>query len=139
MMIKRIIIAGCRDYTDYDEAKAYIEMCIKKIKERYTLIFLSGGCKGADMLGERYADENGFYIERYPADWKKYGKRAGSKRPPLPAPAQSCTGAKICSCYFKTACYNTGKPAKRGRRKGRGVYDRRSAKGLGGRHAPVLR
>ena len=79
-MIKRIIVAGCRYYEDYDEAKAYIEMCIKNIRKKYTLIFLSGGCRGADMLGERYAKENGFSIERYPADWQKYGKSAGPKR-----------------------------------------------------------
>ena len=55
-------------------------MCIKEIREKYTLIFLSGGCRGADMLGERYAKENGFRIERYPAQWEKYGKSAGPKR-----------------------------------------------------------
>ena len=74
-MLKRIVIAGCRDHEDYDDAKAYIEMCIKHIRKRYTLLFLSGGCKGADMLGERYANENGFCIERYPANWKNMVKR----------------------------------------------------------------
>lgn len=79
-MIKRIVVAGCRDYENYGEAKAYVEMCIEKIRKKYTLIFLSGGCKGADMLGEKYANENGFLIERYPANWQKYGKVAGPKR-----------------------------------------------------------
>ena len=79
-MIKRVVIAGCRHYEDYENAKAYIEMCIKDIKEEHTLIFLSGGCRGADMLGERYAAENGFHIERYEAEWGKYGKSAGPKR-----------------------------------------------------------
>ena len=32
------------------------------------------------MLGERYAKENGFDIEFYPADWEKYGLRAGPMR-----------------------------------------------------------
>lgn len=32
------------------------------------------------MIGERYAAENGFLIERYPAEWDKYGKSAGPKR-----------------------------------------------------------
>lgn len=73
-MIKRIIVAGCRDYDDYNGAKEFIEICIKKIREKYTLVFLSGGCKGADMKtdmqkietlfacpsGERYAIENSF-------------------------------------------------------------------------------
>lgn len=79
-MIKRIIVAGCRDYEDYDDAKEYIEMCIQRIRKEYTLIFLSGGCRGADMLGEKYASENGFSVERYSADWQKYGKSAGPKR-----------------------------------------------------------
>lgn len=79
-MIKRIVVAGCRDYENYQEAKAYIDFCISKIRKNYTLIFVSGGCRGADMLGERYAKENGFQIERYIADWEKHGKSAGPKR-----------------------------------------------------------
>ena len=31
--MKRIVVAGCRDYNDYDEAKAYIDICIEKNKE----------------------------------------------------------------------------------------------------------
>ncbi len=79
-MVKRIVIAGCRDYTDYDEAKKYIDFCISRIKNQYTLIFLSGGCRGADMLGERFAKENEYEIEYYPAEWDKYGMSAGPKR-----------------------------------------------------------
>lgn len=79
-MEKRILVAGYRDYEQYADAKAYIEMCIKKIQERYALVFLSDGCRDADMLGERDANENGFRIERYPAAWQKYGKSAGPKR-----------------------------------------------------------
>lgn len=79
-MIKRIVVAGCRNYENYREAKAYIDFCISEIRKNNTLIFVSGGCKGADMLGERYAKENGFEIERYKADWEKHGKSAGPKR-----------------------------------------------------------
>ena len=63
-MIKRIVIAGSRDYNNYDEAKNYIDFCISRIRKNYDIIIVSGGCRGADMLGERYAKENGFkYIE----------------------------------------------------------------------------
>lgn len=79
-MIKRVVVAGCRDYNNYVEAKEYIDFCISKIKKEHTLIFISGGCRGADMLGERYAIENGYEIERYPAEWEKYGRSAGPKR-----------------------------------------------------------
>lgn len=79
-MIKRIVVAGCRDYNNYPEAKAYIDFCISNIKQDHTLVFLSGSCRGADALGERYATENGYSIERYPAEWDKYGRAAGPKR-----------------------------------------------------------
>ena len=79
-MIKRVIIAGCRNYTNYEQAKEYIDFCISNIRQKYELIFVSGGCTGADAIGERYAKENGFKLEVYPAKWKKYGKAAGPKR-----------------------------------------------------------
>lgn len=49
---KRIVVAGCRNYNNYSEAAEYIDFCIKNIKKEFTLVFLSGGCKGADLLGE---------------------------------------------------------------------------------------
>lgn len=79
-MIKRIVIAGCRDYNNYDEAKPYIDFCLSNIRKENNIIIVSGGASGADALGQRYAKENGFTIERYPAEWHKYGKSAGPKR-----------------------------------------------------------
>ena len=79
-MKKKILVSGCRNYNNYNEAKKYIESCIYNLRNNYTLIFLSGGCRGADALGERYANENNFEVEYYPADWKKFGKGAGPKR-----------------------------------------------------------
>lgn len=78
-MIKRIVVAGSRDFNDYAVAKVYIDYCIQRIKKN-TLIFMSGGCRGADSLGERYALENGYGIEYYKPSWKKYGKAAGPIR-----------------------------------------------------------
>ena len=52
-----IAIAGCRDYTNYDEAAAFIDMCI---------------CK--------YAKEHGHDILRFPAKWDIYGRIAGIVR-----------------------------------------------------------
>lgn len=79
-LIKRIVVAGSRDYNNYTEAKEFIEFCIKRIKNKYTLIFVSGGCRGADKLGERYALEHGYKFERYSANWIKYGNSVGPKR-----------------------------------------------------------
>ena len=79
-MIKRVAVAGCRHYENYEEAKKYIDFCISEIRKKYTLIIVSGGCRGADALGERYAAESGFMAEIYPAVWEKYGRAAGPKR-----------------------------------------------------------
>ena len=79
-MTKRIVIAGCRDYNNYDEAKKYIDSCLSNIRKENNIIIVSGCASGADAIGERYAKENGFEVEKHPADWKKYGKSAGPKR-----------------------------------------------------------
>ena len=79
-MIKRVVVAGCRDYNNYEQAREFIEFCISKIKKENEIVFLSGDCRGADALGIRYAKEGRFTIEHYPAEWQKYGKIAGPKR-----------------------------------------------------------
>ncbi|MBQ6706027.1 MAG: DUF2493 domain-containing protein [Clostridia bacterium] len=79
-MKKRIVVAGCRDYDNYYEAEEYIDSCISDMKSVCEFLFISGGCRGADALGERYAREHGYEIERYPAEWEKYGRAAGPMR-----------------------------------------------------------
>ena len=79
-MVKKVVVAGCRHYNNYGDAKKYIDICISNIRKEYKIVFLSGGCTGADELGERYAKENGFEIQKFPADWNIYGKKAGPMR-----------------------------------------------------------
>ena len=75
--IKRVVVAGCRDFTNYQQAKDYIDFCISNIRKENNIIIISGGARGSDKLGEQYALDNGFKIERYLADWDTYGKSAG--------------------------------------------------------------
>ena len=79
-MIKRVVIAGCRDYDNYTEAKLYIDFCLSNIRKEHDIVIISGGASGADAIGERYAKENGFKVEKHPADWQRYGRSAGPKR-----------------------------------------------------------
>ena len=97
-MIKRIVVAGCRDYNNYQEAKKFIDRCISNLLNNYELVFVSGGCRGADMLGERYATEHNYSIERYIADWSTFGKKAG--------PLRNAEMAKICDYVI---CFWDGK------------------------------
>ncbi len=79
-METRVVIAGCRYFDDYNKAKTRIDDLLSKIQKEEKIIILSGGCKGADLLGERYAKEKGYDIEYHPANWKRYGRAAGQKR-----------------------------------------------------------
>lgn len=41
---------------------------------------VSGTAAGADRMGERFARLHGLPIARFPADWERYGKKAGMLR-----------------------------------------------------------
>lgn len=87
MATTKIVIAGCRNYYNYDEAKAYLDDCLADINSKNDIIILSGAANGADKLGERYALENNFRVELFLPEWDKYGKSAGPKRNKLMAQA----------------------------------------------------
>lgn len=78
--VKRVVIAGCRTFNDYEEAKQYIEHCISNIRQGNRIVIVSGGSRGADKLGEQFAIENNYEIERYYADWDNFGRSAGPRR-----------------------------------------------------------
>ncbi len=71
----RVIIAGGRDFSDYNLLKETMDYLLSNIKE--DIVVVCGMANGADTLGERYAKERGYEVLYFPADWKKYGKAAG--------------------------------------------------------------
>ena len=79
-MGKQIVIAGSRKYENYTEAAEFIDVCIDEIKGKSEITILSGGAKGVDLIGEKYAKEHGYKIEKYLPEWNRYGKGAGPKR-----------------------------------------------------------
>jgi hypothetical protein len=78
----KVIIAGSRDFNDYIKLKNILDKFNLLIKNKgYEITqIISGTCKGADLLGERYAKENNIDIVRFPAKWDTYGKKAGYLR-----------------------------------------------------------
>ncbi len=77
----RVIIAGTRYFNDYAGLCAVCDRLLAdKVKQGFQIVIVSGGCVGADLMGEAYAKERGHNIERYPAQWGKYGKKAGLLR-----------------------------------------------------------
>ena len=77
----RVIIAGSRDFNDYELLKkSAIEIITKKTMLPDLTRIISGGARGADTLGERFANEMGLEISRFIPDWDGLGKRAGYVR-----------------------------------------------------------
>ena len=76
----KVIIAGSRGFSNY---KLLREKCNEYLREKRkisNIIIVSGHARGADTLGEKYAQDEGFSLEIYPAQWDKFGKRAGYRR-----------------------------------------------------------
>ena len=78
----RVIIAGSREFSDYELLKKTCDYYLSnKFKDpSCKVIVISGHASGADTLGEIYAKEKGLDCEIFPADWNKYGKKAGYLR-----------------------------------------------------------
>ena len=78
--IYKTIIAGGRDFMDYNLLKEKVNKILQEKKVTHKIVIISGCARGADTLGLRYATENAFDVEKYPAEWGNYGKKAGYMR-----------------------------------------------------------
>lgn len=68
----KLAIIGSRGFQNYS-------LLIKELdpkKDKITLV-ISGGAEGADTLGEKWARGNKIPTLIFPANWNKFGKRAG--------------------------------------------------------------
>lgn len=71
----RTIIAGSRGIRDERQLREALQAC-----GWVPSVVLSGTAQGVDRMGERWAARNSIPCERFPADWKMYGKAAGYLR-----------------------------------------------------------
>ena len=68
----RILVCGGRDYKD---DRRVHEVLAKYFDKDMTII--EGGANGADRSAQNWAKLYNVKLETFPADWDKYGKRAG--------------------------------------------------------------
>ena len=71
----KTIIAGSRTLDDPEPLLLAIDNCPWTITT-----IISGRAKGADTIGEAYAEAFGIPVMSFPADWDKQGKSAGRIR-----------------------------------------------------------
>jgi hypothetical protein len=73
----KVVIAGGRDFNDFPRLCNVMDELLVNVIKTNKIIIISGGARGADTLGERYARLRHFSLIKMKADWNKYKKRAG--------------------------------------------------------------
>lgn len=75
----RIIIAGSRDFIDYNLLKDSMRDILKNtyLEGINKIKIISGTARGADQLGEKFAKQFKLEVVRFAAKWDIFGKRAG--------------------------------------------------------------
>lgn len=76
----KLVIAGSRDFYDYELLCREIDDYIANNLKNKSITIFSGTASGADSLGERYAFERGLKLEQFIPQWDKYGRSAAIKR-----------------------------------------------------------
>jgi len=112
----RILITGSRTWTDADTIAKVLHRELLKLElhpkyrdwickvpagngnARPHVVLVSGACpKGADVLCEEAALMMGWVVESHPADWSRFGKRAGYVR----NAEMVSLGADLCIAFIK--------------------------------------
>lgn len=71
----RVIIAGGRNFNDYERLKKVMDNCPYEVTE-----VVCGKARGADSLGEKWALSREIKVSYFIPDWNSLGKRAGFVR-----------------------------------------------------------
>lgn len=75
-MTEVILISGSRNYSD----KNKIEGVINYYSNNSIVKIIHGDCSGADRIADEVGRKLNIEIKKYPAEWNKYGLRAGPLR-----------------------------------------------------------
>ena len=72
--MKRILVCGGRDYKDQERVFKVLDKALEAFKE---LHIIEGGAPGADTCAKNWSLSRGITFDEYPAEWERFGKRAG--------------------------------------------------------------
>lgn len=69
----RLLICGSRRWKSR-------EVILRAIKQLSPSLIIEGECRGADKLAASVAEELGIPVLKFPAEWSRFGRRAGPIR-----------------------------------------------------------
>jgi hypothetical protein len=108
----RVLVTGSRNWVDRDAIKAEMVRVMGTTAPQ-EMILVSGAQRswdrmaqvfyGADYLAEQVAEDLGWIIEQYPADWDTHGRAAG----PIRNAVMVKTGADVCLAFPMTGSRGT--------------------------------
>lgn len=74
----KVIVAGTREFNNFSMLERELMLYFKAHQlHRSDVEIISGTAKGADKLGEAFAEKYGLKCTKFPADWDKLGNSAG--------------------------------------------------------------
>lgn len=76
--MKTVLVCGSRLWTDHVEIYLALDELRHEFDEPIRVVH--GDCKGADRIAGKIADDFGWPVKPYPAEWKKYKGAAGPIR-----------------------------------------------------------
>ncbi len=93
----RLLVTGSRDWNNY----GCIAQALKDIwlaNGSKPMLLISGACPtGADRMAEHVWEAGGMLVERHPAEWDRFGRRAGFIR----NRAMVDLGADLCVAFIR--------------------------------------
>jgi hypothetical protein len=76
----RVVVAGSRSIRDRNLIFSKLDKILSTKILTHKVKIVSGCAVGPDTLGADWAFEHGQAVEKMPADWRKFGKKAGMLR-----------------------------------------------------------
>lgn len=92
--MKRVLITGSRDWADENQINRVLEDLWDSIGP---FVLVHGAARGADQTGEIHQATLFRPTESHPADWGRYGKRAGYVR----NAEMVAAGADLCIAFIR--------------------------------------
>lgn len=69
----KVLVCGSRNFNDYG--------LLERTLDEYDITeIIEGEARGADLAAARYGEAKGIPVQRYPANWELFGRRAGPIR-----------------------------------------------------------
>lgn len=79
----RVIVCGGRTFGLSEDECKFVHSQLNSIlyKSPYDRhVIINGGAQGVDAIAKAWAEDKGYKVETYLAEWQKYGRRAGPLR-----------------------------------------------------------